>query len=575
MTVDTTASYSGPYSPNGVTVAFPFSFAVGSATELTVLIDDVEVDSGDYDVTLNAGNEGGTVTFAVAPTGDALMIESNPDFTQSIQFENSGPFLAESHDEALDRAAIKDIYLDRRIDVVQETLIEDFVTLYSLASLGSNSFFNKNEATAAMDDIPVGEMVQVYVDETKDFTWSIYRKVTGGLEYLFSLANTQDLSEDATGVLFNTAGAGNFTDMVTDGHASMTITDNQVAFSNAGAALTSVAGAMEVPDSLGNSFLFGYDEFTIDVTYTITSFVAAADQGFFAAGRDYTPGVNDGLYGLLVSAHGGINTSAFINATAGALILETLETVTPFPATVRVRTTRSTPDDEIQTIINVNGGADLVHTSPFGVGSFANSTRKLTAALRFIRGAFTVTNFKFSAANPNADFAFLGDSLTAWPQTGFAPLIRASHPSNTVLINGGSGSTTGDWAPSDGNMVESAVLMRPRYAFVMLGTNDVGTGVPLATIEANYAEVVSALLAEDIVPIILTTIPQGSAVVPLLNTWLKAQGWRYIDVYPLLVGVGMALNATYDYGDGIHLNDAGHVVVHDAIAAYITAQELV
>lgn len=117
MTVSTTSSFSGPYNPNGVTTSFPFSFTVDAAgEELRVEIDGAEIDSADYTVTVNAGNTGGAVLFGEAPTGDALYVISDPAFTQEIQFENAGPYLAESHDEAMDAAARRDIALKSETD---------------------------------------------------------------------------------------------------------------------------------------------------------------------------------------------------------------------------------------------------------------------------------------------------------------------------------------------------------------------------------------------------------------------------------------------------------------------------
>jgi hypothetical protein len=118
MTVSTIAGYAGPYLPNGVTTAFPFTFNVGSAAEVQVFLDDAEVSTG-FTVTINtdqASNPGGTVTFASAPEGTSLVIASDPDFTQEIAFTNSGPFLASAHDEVADQAARKAIALKRESD---------------------------------------------------------------------------------------------------------------------------------------------------------------------------------------------------------------------------------------------------------------------------------------------------------------------------------------------------------------------------------------------------------------------------------------------------------------------------
>lgn len=118
MTVAATDGFSGPYVLNGSTVAFPFDFDTGSADEVQVKIDDAVVGSG-FTVAVNsnqATNPGGTVTFASAPAGSELIVLSDPDFAQQVGFTDSGPFLAEVHDEALDQAARRDIALRRDVD---------------------------------------------------------------------------------------------------------------------------------------------------------------------------------------------------------------------------------------------------------------------------------------------------------------------------------------------------------------------------------------------------------------------------------------------------------------------------
>lgn len=114
MTVNSTTASSPLYLGNGSATAFPFSFSAGSAEEIRVFVDGV-ADSLPYSVVLEADHEGGTVTFDTAPTvGRQIIISSNPSFAQDISFINGGPFNAESHEEANDQAARRDLYLRAR-----------------------------------------------------------------------------------------------------------------------------------------------------------------------------------------------------------------------------------------------------------------------------------------------------------------------------------------------------------------------------------------------------------------------------------------------------------------------------
>jgi hypothetical protein len=128
MSVDTTDTYSGPYSTNGATTAFPFTFKAMATDEVSVEIDGDVVSSGLYDVALDADG-GGTVTFSTAPTtGSTLYVVSDPDFTQSIEFENGSRWLAEPVNNANDRAAVRDLALKGMLDRTLQFPISETVT---------------------------------------------------------------------------------------------------------------------------------------------------------------------------------------------------------------------------------------------------------------------------------------------------------------------------------------------------------------------------------------------------------------------------------------------------------------
>jgi hypothetical protein len=122
VTVTATTASSGPYSPDGSTTVFPFSFVALSAAEVQVVRrPDAGADAVlvGYSVSLNANqvtSPGGSVTFSVAPAvGDPLYVLSNPDFTQQVTFANQGDWSPTSINTALDRAAIRAIWAKDRI----------------------------------------------------------------------------------------------------------------------------------------------------------------------------------------------------------------------------------------------------------------------------------------------------------------------------------------------------------------------------------------------------------------------------------------------------------------------------
>lgn len=113
MTVETTSVFAGPYTTDGVATAFPFSFKALTASEVRVEVDAVVVSPAAYVVQIAA--QSGTVTFTLPPAaGGALYVISDPDFRQGISFSNQAAFLPTSHNEANDRAAVRDQVLAER-----------------------------------------------------------------------------------------------------------------------------------------------------------------------------------------------------------------------------------------------------------------------------------------------------------------------------------------------------------------------------------------------------------------------------------------------------------------------------
>lgn len=119
MTISVTTIRSGPYTTNGLTNNFPFTFQALSADEVRVFrlsADGVETDivTG-WTAYLNP-DKTGYVGFPNAPGGgDPLYIESDPDFTQAITFSNQGPYLPASHEAGFDRSAARDLYLRAKL----------------------------------------------------------------------------------------------------------------------------------------------------------------------------------------------------------------------------------------------------------------------------------------------------------------------------------------------------------------------------------------------------------------------------------------------------------------------------
>jgi hypothetical protein len=117
MTVLASTAFSGPFTPDGIVTAFPFTFAAASASEVQVVrrpASGADVAQVGYTVSVSSDHTG-TVNFAVAPVaGDPLYILSSPSFLQQVSFPSQGAWSPSAMNAALDRAAERAIFLYAR-----------------------------------------------------------------------------------------------------------------------------------------------------------------------------------------------------------------------------------------------------------------------------------------------------------------------------------------------------------------------------------------------------------------------------------------------------------------------------
>jgi hypothetical protein len=116
MTISTETRRAGPYSGNGSTQVFAFSFKTFAAADLQVVtttsgVDTVKTLTTHYTVSLNAdqnASPGGSITMLTAPaTGTTLTIISDRAFAQTLNVQNAGAFLPDAINTALDTLVVQ------------------------------------------------------------------------------------------------------------------------------------------------------------------------------------------------------------------------------------------------------------------------------------------------------------------------------------------------------------------------------------------------------------------------------------------------------------------------------------
>lgn len=123
MTVSSETNRSGPYIGNGVTTMFDYEFRIVDKNHLTVIktnsagVETTLTIDANYIVSGVGDPNGGQIAITAAPVaGETITILRNVPFTQETDFENQGPLLAETVEQALDQAAMRDQQLSERLD---------------------------------------------------------------------------------------------------------------------------------------------------------------------------------------------------------------------------------------------------------------------------------------------------------------------------------------------------------------------------------------------------------------------------------------------------------------------------
>lgn len=174
------------------------------------------------------------------------------------------------------------------------------------------------------------------------------------------------------------------------------------------------------------------------------------------------------------------------------------------------------------------------------------------------------------ASNPRV--VFLGDSITdGWR-------LNEYFPNRDFLNRGISGQITGQML---GRFLNDVVSIRPAAVVMLAGTNDIGRGVDIVTIESNLTAMCdladhyklkvilsSVLPVHDYSAAINPTFERSKMRSPLviraLNDWLvsfsQKRGYVYLDYFhPLLDNRAMLTKEYSD--DGLHPNSGGYRIM--------------
>jgi acyl-CoA thioesterase I len=171
----------------------------------------------------------------------------------------------------------------------------------------------------------------------------------------------------------------------------------------------------------------------------------------------------------------------------------------------------------------------------------------------------------------------------------WAGLLQAGIAANNLLVVNiaKTGATTyeglatssppvaGQPSPDPTVNVTAALAQSPKALLLSYPTNDTALDYSATETVGNLLAIRAAAVAANVRVIVLSTQPrdlspaQLARLVEIDDAMSAAVGACFVAVRTDLAGVDSKLNTSYDSGDGIHPNDAGHALIHQRVRALI------
>lgn len=216
---------------------------------------------------------------------------------------------------------------------------------------------------------------------------------------------------------------------------------------------------------------------------------------------------------------------------------------------------------------NITTGTTNSVTYPHSFASGGQGLGRNTSKIQILGQSMNteITQIQYSTTeNQNPTRLVTGNSIAAGSYAGtydkrFGTLIGAE-------ISAGGGDNTAEVLA---HLPEIINVIKAKKVFIgPLAGNDVLRGVSSATWQANLTSIYNQLIAAGISVVFLLDTPRSDVDVTTVNNFITAT-WptKYIDTYTPLKGTGTTLNATYNSGDGVHPNQAGHTLIATTIQA--------
>lgn len=206
----------------------------------------------------------------------------------------------------------------------------------------------------------------------------------------------------------------------------------------------------------------------------------------------------------------------------------------------------------------------------------------IAPAIRKYSGGYSITwnayyrtkvkMFRNSNTDSKSGIVFLGDSLTDYVNfDDYFPF--------PVLNRGIAGDTTAGVL----NRIDDVIALAPSKLFLLIGTNDIGSGLKPEKIIANIRKIIALIqenspgtkiYVQSLFPTNNTKFNSGRPIKTItevnskLEELAKSMNCDFIDLYPLLTTFSGELDEIYTL-DGLHLNARAIAIWMKFIAPYV------
>ena len=184
-------------------------------------------------------------------------------------------------------------------------------------------------------------------------------------------------------------------------------------------------------------------------------------------------------------------------------------------------------------------------------------------------GTHTIKNVEVSSEQlTDADYLIVGDSVAR----GYSPnalldryvsRMAADNPDKTFEVLAGFGDRCTTEVSS---RVNEIVALAPKNVVLSILSTDIEDGVAQGTRRSAYDNIISTLESNGINVILTTIVPRNDVDVSVENAFIIGHTNQIVDLNAMLSGPGTGLNTQYDSGDGIHPNNAGHLLIGQLIS---------